>query len=788
MRIRFSRHGSRPGYRGRGDGGAPSFAFGLEHRTVAQVAASPRRLENGVEAAPPLTRGPTARPRAGGRPRATLISTVTAVAIALLFLLLVPSVTLASPGVAEGSTSSFPTPIQHVFVIMLENAILSTVLAQGPYLTSLYHQYASADHYYGVCHPSASNYLALTSGRLLQCGSDAVTTYSDPNLADLVTSAGESWVAYMQSMPAPCTTANSGQYVAHHDPFIYYQDIVTNPSLCDSHVVPLTQFNASATPANLVWISPDRFHDGHTPQSVPNADAWLQSFLPPLLNEPWASSTVFFVLYDEGDFPNGTEDFSGYNGLNGGNAYFAAVSPYSRGQGLYTADASHYNLLATVEWLLGTANLGQNDASTQYPVMKSLFDFAIPPPTRYLVSGTVQATNGSGISGVRVFANSTGMSSSTSTNQTGEFAFSLPNGTYAVSTFASGWKAAEANVAVAGAGVLGLTLTVSPIVQSWPVTFTESGLPALATWTVRVDGKILTSTNSSAATNLPNGSFAFSASGPANYSASPTNGTVDVQGRGTTIPIAFHHQPPPTTVYPVTFTPAGLPMTATWGVRLGTDSVNGRGTLGVNESNGTYSYSISPPANYTANPASGAVTVSGAATFLTVPFTPVSPNGSGPPPPGSPTVYSIEFIQQGLSPGVRWWVALSGNQSLNVSSLGPTIFLNLTNGSYTFAIGSPSNLAPNVSRGSFDLPGAPPVHRISFSALAPPAGLPSPGFLPPSASALAGLSPLSIAVLAIAASALAATVDRLFHHARRLRNEKDPPRPVRRNDPGRRRR
>ena len=56
--------------------------------------------------------------------------------------------------------------LDHVFVIMLENHSKSSVIddANAPYITSLAHQYAVAENYYGVTHPSQPNYVAAISG------------------------------------------------------------------------------------------------------------------------------------------------------------------------------------------------------------------------------------------------------------------------------------------------------------------------------------------------------------------------------------------------------------------------------------------------------------------------------------------------------------------------------------------------------------------------------------------------------------------------------------------------
>ncbi len=320
-------------------------------------------------------------PSAGSRREAWGFRAGVLAVIVLLLLgsvLAVSSLVRSASSPATPSSSSPATPIHHVFVIQMENQDLSTVLAQGPYQASLYHTYGGASAYYGVCHPSASNYLAATSGQSLQCGSDAVVSYPVSNVADLLNAKGESWVGYMEAMPSPCDRSNSGGYVAHHDPFIYYKDITSNSSYCASHVLPLSDFNPSQTPPNFVWVSPDGTDNGHL--SVASGDTWLKSFLSPLLNESWAASTVFFVQYDEGVFPNGAQDPSGYAGLDGGHVYFSAVSPFTHGDALYASNASAYNLLATTEWLLGLGNLGKNDSSPTFPAMTSLFHFPSSSP------------------------------------------------------------------------------------------------------------------------------------------------------------------------------------------------------------------------------------------------------------------------------------------------------------------------------------------------------------------------------------------------------------------------
>ena len=106
------------------------------------------------------------------------------------------------------SSPTLPTPIQHVFLIMMENEQTGMIYGEQPYQTKLANTYAwggdansNPDHagYYAICHPSAPNYLALTSGQPLQCNSDAFSTYSVNNLGNLLDEAGLPWVGWRRA-------------------------------------------------------------------------------------------------------------------------------------------------------------------------------------------------------------------------------------------------------------------------------------------------------------------------------------------------------------------------------------------------------------------------------------------------------------------------------------------------------------------------------------------------------------------------------------------------------------
>ncbi|HKS59982.1 MAG TPA: carboxypeptidase regulatory-like domain-containing protein [Thermoplasmata archaeon] len=342
---------------------------------------------------------------------------------------------------------SYPTPIRHVFVVFLENAELSTVQSNGKYMMGLAKNYTEATHYYAPCHPSAPEYLAATSGATWQCGSDSVTSggYSTNNIGNLSQHANLSWAGYMESMPSACDANDSYPYAARHNPFVYYSDI--SGTVCNNHDLSFSSWNStvkSGTIPAFAFFSPNLKNDGHD-TSVSYADGWLKHWLPPYLNASWFNDSVWFITYDEGSTN------SGYNGFGGGHVYFTAVSPYSVGGRTYSNNSTHYNLLSTVEWLLGLGGTGNNDSTSKFPAMKGLFNFSSNQshPASYSLSGTVTASaTGIGVSGATVGV--TG-GSQASTNATGHYALSLTNGTYTVTASAAGLVGSNASVTIKGA-------------------------------------------------------------------------------------------------------------------------------------------------------------------------------------------------------------------------------------------------------------------------------------------------------------------------------------------------
>lgn len=282
------------------------------------------------------------------------------VIIALVVWLAWPNSNAGEQATKSSQTTQAPAKhkLAHIFVILEENKPFTSVIdaSDAPYINSLAGKYALATNYSAITHPSLPNYLALTSG-----STDGVTTDCDPsacsvnvkNIADELEAAHLSWREYAESMPSNCYAGNSGEYAVRHDPFVYYQDITSNASRCDEHVVPFTQLasdlKSTATTPDFAFITPNLCDDMHD-CAVASGDNWLASEVPKILNSPAFTSqnSLLVITWDEGDAADNRIPtiFAG-----------ASVKPGYQS----TANYNHYSLLKTIENNWNLAPLTSND-------------------------------------------------------------------------------------------------------------------------------------------------------------------------------------------------------------------------------------------------------------------------------------------------------------------------------------------------------------------------------------------------------------------------------------------
>lgn len=238
----------------------------------------------------------------------------------------------------------------------------------GEWATGKFTNHADAQNYNTTSlTPSAPNYLALTSGRLLQNGSDGWNPYAFQNIVDLLETGGVSWGAYMEGLPSNWLShpGQVGLYATKHNPFVYYTDITGN----SSRTPKVKDYSAFVPGAErFQWITPNLTDDGHTdpgghtspvPYELAFTDAFLQSLIPTIMNSAAfapGKKAVIVITWDGGDVPN-------------------EHSPcLFLGPGAHTVVSSvaytHFSMLATWENMFGLGNLGQNDATA--PVMTDM--------------------------------------------------------------------------------------------------------------------------------------------------------------------------------------------------------------------------------------------------------------------------------------------------------------------------------------------------------------------------------------------------------------------------------
>src|SRR5919204_1963856 len=282
------------------------------------------------------------------------------------------AVLLCASRVANAQVPDF----SHVFIIVMENQEYQNVIGNSaaPYINGLARQYGLATNYFAPTHPSLPNYMAMTAGETffttdcIGCQTDAV------NIADTIEASGRTWMAYMEDMPAACTTTDSGLYAAKHNPFVHYSDIVFNATRCASHVVPFSRFSsdlASGALASYVWITPNVCNDMHD-CGVATGDAWLSTVVPQILQSPAFANSVLFLTWDEGTTTAG----------GGGHITLIVVSGQTPAGLQVITSAGHYSLLRTIEDAWKLAALGQSAGAT---ALSRFFPQPPSPPVEQVI-------------------------------------------------------------------------------------------------------------------------------------------------------------------------------------------------------------------------------------------------------------------------------------------------------------------------------------------------------------------------------------------------------------------
>ncbi len=272
------------------------------------------------------------------RPRTAAASALATLVVAALV------VANAASGTDGANTATALPRVDRVVVVVFENKEFGQVVgnADAPTLASLAQRYARLTNYRGVAHPSLPNYLALVSGSTQGITSDCTSCQvSAPNLADTVERAGKSWKTYAEGLPrAGFTGAWAGRYAKKHNPLLYFTDVASSPDRL-RRIVPLGTFDRDLAAGRLPDFSlvvPDLCHDMHD-CSIATGDAWLGTFLRPLLRSSALGNGAVFVVFDEGTSSQG----------GGGHVPALVLGPRVRPGSQTSTLLDHYGLLRTIE-------------------------------------------------------------------------------------------------------------------------------------------------------------------------------------------------------------------------------------------------------------------------------------------------------------------------------------------------------------------------------------------------------------------------------------------------------
>ncbi len=262
--------------------------------------------------------------------------------------------------VTAAPASALP-PIQHVFIIVLENQDYEKIFGAATVAPYLGHKLpakgAMLNNYYATGHASLGNYITMISGQpqanttIADChkyvdftlngapapidsagiatGDGCVYPGAVKTVTDQLEAKYLTWRGYMEDMgndhgreakrcarplfggdgvlPATPTDA----YAYRHNPFIYFHSIIDRDPVCDTNVVNFASLRRDlrqvATTANYTFITPNVCNDGHDvpckdgrPGGLVTANAWLKVWVPRILAAPaYKKDGLLLITFDE---------------------------------------------------------------------------------------------------------------------------------------------------------------------------------------------------------------------------------------------------------------------------------------------------------------------------------------------------------------------------------------------------------------------------------------------------------------------------------------------------------
>jgi hypothetical protein len=254
----------------------------------------------------------------------------------------------AAPALAQGLPKTAPA---RIVVVVMENRSPGQIIgsADAQYINRLSRGGATFTQSFGVTHPSQPNYLALFSGSTHGVEDDRCPlAFDGQNLAQQLIDAGKTFVGYSEGLPSVgftgCATASG--YARKHAPWVNFKALPTGINQPFS-AFPTASFDQLPTLSIVVPSLVNDMHDG----TVAQGDNWLKSRLDPYVQWSKTHNSLLVVTWDEGDRHSGNQILTIFHG--------PMVRP-----GFYSEHISHYDVLRTLEDLLGLTHLNNAASAT----------------------------------------------------------------------------------------------------------------------------------------------------------------------------------------------------------------------------------------------------------------------------------------------------------------------------------------------------------------------------------------------------------------------------------------
>ena len=286
------------------------------------------------------------------------------------------------------SATATPAPLvpnfRHVVFILFENKEFGTIIGNPalPAYNRLAAENVLLSQHYAILHPSLPNYLALVGGDTFGVTTNyPQETVDAPILMDFLETSGRSWKVYQESMPAPCGTSDTLEYVQKHNPVIYFRSVRDNAERCSRSVVPLSDLFLDLQNNSLpdyVFITPNLCHSAHDTTVRPEecslavVDTWLSEMVQHLLSyKPLAEEGLTIITWDEGQ---GEHTCCGLE-TGGGRIPTVLISGLAKSPFEDTTPYTHYSLLRTIAEAWTLPALGYASDPIKAPLLTNPWKF-----------------------------------------------------------------------------------------------------------------------------------------------------------------------------------------------------------------------------------------------------------------------------------------------------------------------------------------------------------------------------------------------------------------------------